>query len=162
MFQQVIQFPYVIHQLGKGLLLRPVAPGMATATPFAFSGWGYAYLLIGMHILSWFLNIVIAYWYILQYGIHGLVQLIIQSGETNDIPHYIPQLPHYIPPIVSPLRCPLYHWIGLRENRNWKPWVLPANIEVSSKLSPKPIHYIPVWLVFHFSILVDKIHHYIH
>ena len=162
MFQQVIQFTFVIHQLGKGLLLRPVAPGMATATPFAFSGWGYAYLLIGMHILSWFLNIVIAYWYILQYGIHGLVQLIIQSGETNDIPHYIPQLPHYIPPIVSPLRCPLYHWIGLRENRNWKPWVLPANIEVSSKLSPKPIHYIPVWLVFHFSILVDKIHHYIH
>ena len=33
-------------------------------------------------------------------------------------------------------------WIGLRENRNRKPWFLPLNMGVSRKFSLKPIHWV--------------------
>ena len=36
----------------------------------------------------------------------------------------------------------LCHWIGLRENRNRKPWFLPLNMEVSCKISLKPIQWL--------------------
>ena len=33
----------------------------------------------------------------------------------------------------------IYHWIGLRENLNRKPWFLPSNIGISCKISHHPI-----------------------
>ena len=35
----------------------------------------------------------------------------------------------------------MFHWIGLRENLNRKPWFLPLNMEVSCKISRKPIQW---------------------